>query len=216
MRRIFLILALCLALPACEDSQAMVPPDGGRLVRAPGDTLAYRLILEGFGRRSTAAEFTVKASTSGWTLPVRQRMTTLSADFQLKNPTDWPVTTFKLWAWGVAGTQISKDSALIATWTVQPPDRGPEPPPGGRLDTILSRVEVVPDAAEMAIGDSLIFCALGVYADSSVRWLVSDGRPCEIAAWDSVASERYGDRFDPDRAAIDTAVLTRHWLAIGP
>lgn len=99
---------------------------------APGDTLDYKLVLTSFGNRATGALFTVTASGGGWQRPIRQATTTLTTDFKLINTTDWTTSTFKLYAWGTRSPAISKDSTLIATWTV---NRSVGPPPGGIIDS---------------------------------------------------------------------------------
>ncbi len=147
MKKFLLVAGLLVGVmaSACKDEPLIVdslgatpsikPPAGSVVASAvaPGDTLKYKLNLTSFGNRATGAQFTVTASGAGWLVrPIRQATTTLSTDFILVNTTDWMTSTFKLYAWGTRGTQISKDSTLIATWTVQ---REVGPPPGGSIDS---------------------------------------------------------------------------------
>lgn len=121
---------------ACQSENALkVSKLGGTVApmfTAPGDTLNYKLNLTNFGPSATGAQFTVTASGGGWTRPIRQATTTLSTDFKLINTTAWTTSTFKLYAWGTRGATISRDSTLIATWTV---NRSVGPPPSGDIDS---------------------------------------------------------------------------------
>lgn len=155
--------AVDLVVPDREDHAMVIPASHGRIAAlattATGDTLLYGLTLSGFGPRASAAQITVKmlAGDTGWTLPRGKAVNSLQSTFLLINRSPWATATFALWAWGVNGSRLSKDSTLIGSWTVL---RGPGVPPGGSIDSAqVQAVRVRPDSVTLASGKQQLFCA---------------------------------------------------------
>lgn len=137
---------------------------------APGDSLAYKVILTSFGQRATGALFTVHTTATGWNVrPVRQATTTLTTNFLLANTTGWSTATFRLYAWGTNGTVVSKDSTLIATWTV---NRSVGPPPSGGIDS----------SGAIALRELLLDSTMSLVQSAELH-VTSIGEICNIEWW---------------------------------
>lgn len=120
------------------------------------------------------------AYTTGWTVPTRAAVTTLSRQFRLVNLSAWDSASFTLWVWGVNGAKVSRDSTLIATWKIV---RSPSAPPGGSLDsTQVQAVMIRPNPATLAVNTSLQYCG---YVKVNAQWLLTNtGTSCAtVPTW---------------------------------